>query len=356
MLASLILLVGLMAQPAGVPQQKAEDSVTQQRAEEIETCLACHGDKDMSVTLPSGETQPLHVDHEAFLHSVHGDKLSCTDCHRDMEEIPHDAKPFRTRREFTVAYTEQCKRCHFDTYTKTLDSVHQAAVIRGDRTAPLCVDCHGAHDILPPGQPRAGISRTCASCHEGVSRIYTRSVHGSSLIEGENGDVPVCTDCHRAHDIAGPRADGWRLRTPEICGDCHSNRELMGKYGLSPNVQQTYVADFHGMTASLQRSGNRPQRTFTALCTDCHGIHDITRVDDPESRVIRANLVNTCQSCHPGASENFPAAWLSHYEPSWEKAPLVYGVQIFYAVFIPFIVGGLVLQVLLHFWRVVVNR
>ena len=34
----------------------------------------------------------------------------------------------------------------------------------------------------------------------------------------------------------------------------------------------------------------------------------------------------------------------------------MYAVKIFYMIFIPFIIGGLVLQVMLHLWRVVVNR
>jgi hypothetical protein len=39
-----------------------------------------------------------------------------------------------------------------------------------------------------------------------------------------------------------------------------------------------------------------------------------------------------------------------------EKAPLVWLVQVFYRLMIPFMVGGLVLQIALHLWRVVVNR
>ena len=41
----------------------------------------------------------------------------------------------------------------------------------------------------------------------------------------------------------------------EICSNCHANKALMKKYGLSTAVSQTYVADFHGMTASLQGGG-----------------------------------------------------------------------------------------------------
>ncbi len=71
---------------------------------------------------------------------------------------------------------------------------------------------------------------------------------------------------------------------------------------------------------------------------------------------MKANLVKVCQKCHADANENFPAAWLSHYEPSPEKAALVYYVKVFYDIFIPFVVIGLILQILLHIWRVVVNR
>jgi hypothetical protein len=93
-----------------------------------------------------------------------------------------------------------------------------------------------------------------------------------------------------------------------------------------------------------------------ALCVDCHGIHDIAKVTGASAPAFRANLVKTCQKCHPGASANFPSAWLSHYEPSLERTPLVFLVKLFYKLIIPFIVGGLLLQILLHLWRTVVNR
>jgi predicted CXXCH cytochrome family protein len=179
-------------------------------------------------------------------------------------------------------------------------------------------------------------------------------VHGRFLEQSD--DVPGCADCHKSHDVAGPRDGAWQKRTPALCGSCHANKALMEKYGISTAVANTYVADFHGMTASLQSSGTPRDATVVALCTDCHGVHDISKVDEPGSRVLKANLVKTCARCHEGASENFPAAWMSHYEPTWEKAPLVYGVQLFYDVLIPFMIAGLVLQILLHFWRMVVNR
>ncbi len=349
MLQSLILpLLVAVAVQAPSAQPKNEDA---------ELCLSCHAERQMAVSLPSGESRSLFVDKQVFARSVHGGKLGCTDCHTDMTEVPHATKPFRTKREFTIAYYEACKRCHFANYSKTLDSVHFASIARGDKMAPTCVDCHGAHDVTPPNQPRSRISQTCAACHSGVSATYAKSVHGRALVEEVNADVPTCTDCHRSHDIAGPHAPGWRIKSPELCATCHANGKMMQKYKLSTNVMQTYLADFHGMTASLQRNERGVEGgRVVALCIDCHGVHDITKTKGPESAVMKTNLVKTCAKCHEGAGPNFSAAWMSHYEPTLQKAPLVYAVRIGYYILIPFMIGGLVLQILLHLWRVVVNR
>jgi len=106
----------------------------------------------------------------------------------------------------------------------------------------------------------------------------------------------------------------------------------------------------------LHRSEKANPAELTATCTDCHGVHNITRVDDSGSGVIEANLLRTCQRCHAAAGPNFPSAWLGHYQPGARHGRLVYAVKIFYMIFIPFVIGGLVLQILLHLWRVVVNR
>jgi predicted CXXCH cytochrome family protein len=207
-----------------------------------------------------------------------------------------------------------------------------------------------------PNEPRTRVADTCARCHGGVARTWAASVHGRDAARNI-ADVPTCTDCHRTHDIGGPRQTGWRSTTPDICGKCHGNEAMMKKYGLSTTVLKTYVSDFHGKTASLrQQAPGAEDVPFVAVCADCHGTHDVVRADDIGSRVIKANLAMTCRRCHQDASDTFPDSWLSHYEPSWSHAPAVYGVKVAYAVFIPFIIGGLVLQMLLHLWRMAVNR
>jgi hypothetical protein len=258
-----------------------------------------------------------------------------------------------TRREYTLALYEVWRRCHFANYTRTLDSIHYELLSQGDLRTPVCVDCHGAHEVKPPEKPRARVSRTCSRCHAAIYEQYKGSVHGRALIEEHNLDVPVCTDCHGAHIIRDPRTPAFHLASPELCAKCHSDPELMGRYGLSTEVTQTYVQDFHGATISLRSEAGAKPASVEAVCTDCHGVHDIARTDDPTSPVMRANLLKTCQKCHPGATQNFPAAWLSHYYPSLRQTPLVYLVRLFYLVFIPFVVLGLSVHILLDLWKTV---
>ncbi|MDP2952719.1 MAG: cytochrome c3 family protein, partial [Chloroflexota bacterium] len=176
-------------------------------------CLSCHNRADLSMTLANGEQLSLHVDPEVFAASIHGNKLLCTDCHSSISSYPHPKREIPSRREYNVAQYELCKRCHFANYTKTFDSVHFEMLSKGDPQAPLCTDCHGAHNVSLPSQPRAKISQTCSRCHDAVYKRYAGSVHGRALIEENNLDVPVCTDCHRSHNIEDPRTAAFRLES-----------------------------------------------------------------------------------------------------------------------------------------------
>ncbi len=320
-----------------------------------EVCLACHGDVSLSTKLGNGKTLSLYVSQKDLAHSVHAG-LACTDCHSDITTVPHAAKTFPNRRAVDLAYYQVCKQCHFAQYSRLLDGIHFEALAKGNTNAPTCVDCHGAHSITLPAHPRSGISRTCGRCHAAIYAEYVKSVHGKALIEHGNKDVPVCTDCHHAHNISNPLSASWHLQIPQLCARCHANKQLMSKYGISTAVLTTYLNDFHGMTATLERGEKAQPREFTATCTDCHGVHDIKRVDAAGMGQIKEHLVTVCRRCHTGASANFPSAWIGHYEPSLKHAPLVYAVKVFYSIFIPFVVAGLVLQILLHLWRAVVNR
>jgi predicted CXXCH cytochrome family protein len=318
-------------------------------------CLSCHLDPSLVMTLPSGETMSLYVDASALDNSVHGTQLSCVDCHQRNISYPHIEVKVQTRRDYAAAEYELCKRCHFENYTKTIDSMHFEAMAKNNPKAPLCTDCHGAHTVAKSNGSRSQVAQTCANCHAQIYDEYAESVHGSVLLK-DNPDVPVCTTCHGVHNIHSAVTSSFRQSSVQLCVECHSNGELMAKYGVSDDVSKTYLDDFHGKTVGFYQSQDSKVWPDVAVCTDCHGVHDIKKVDDPDSSVVKENLVTTCRKCHADATANFPSAWLSHYQPSANKHVLVYFVHQYYRVLIPLMVAGLMLNVGLDLWRLARNR
>jgi predicted CXXCH cytochrome family protein len=317
-------------------------------------CLSCHSLPNQSLILESGETLPVTIDEERFHASVHGmdnewQLLQCVDCHEGYL-YPHELVVAETLREYRLENYTICAECHEDKYEDTLDDVHGAALAEGNEDAAVCTDCHGAHYVEEPDEPRSRISITCGQCHGTIFEEYAESVHGEALLEESNPDVATCVDCHGVHNISDPNLAAFRNRSPELCAACHADEELMAKYDISTDVFETYVDDFHGTTTALFEVHDQDAATSTAVCFDCHGVHDIRNPDDPDSG-IKANLLETCRQCHPDASENFPDSWMSHYQPSLEHYPLVFLVNWFYKLVIPATIGGMGFFVLTDIYR-----
>lgn len=336
-------------------------------------CLMCHSDPDFKGTFRNGELISLYVDNGEYEQSVHGPAgLECLACHTSISRYPHHEEeqvtcvachgeavskgnityatlrvqlPYADRREMTLTINEACRSCHEREFEVAGDSAHVRVLRGGNREAPVCVDCHGSHDITPPEEPRAKISHTCGKCHRAVYSTYRTSIHGSALDQESNPDVPTCVDCHGVHSVRGPRDAAFRNDSIAICGECHANKALMDKYGISTSVFQTYLDDFHGRTVDLFRRQHLGIPSNKAVCFDCHGIHNIRRVDDPLSTVYPTNLQHTCQQCHTDANIRFPRAWLGHYIPTLEETPALYVVNLAYRILIPLVIGGFLLYI-----------
>ncbi len=326
--------------------------------DETQYCLNCHKHK-LGLHFKSGDNLFFQVDPSHIQQSVHS-KLGCSDCHLGFSIDQHPQRNFKSRRDYSIAASDTCRRCHFDKYTKTLESVHYTLLSQGDLRAPVCTDCHGSHFISSGKSEKIMSARRCQKCHEDIFAVYSSSVHGKALLDERNQDVPICVDCHNVHSIEDPRTFDYREKVPGVCGNCHANKAIMAKYGLSTEVVNTYLQDFHGITLKFykkqkevsDKSSTRP----IAVCTDCHGIHDIAKARGQSAAAVKANLMKRCRKCHANATRNFPESWISHYEPSLERAPLVYIINLIYKIFIPFMIIGLILQILLHIWRYAVNR
>jgi predicted CXXCH cytochrome family protein len=352
----LLAVMTLLVRPvAAAPQPQGEKPPD-------DTCLACHQQEGMTVQI-GGQPVPLTIDSGKFSASVHGaEKVACVDCHTNIIGFPHPEVTASSPRDFSLEMYPTCQKCHTEQYEKVLDSVHQKALAAGNTNAAVCTDCHNPHtqvrltdkgtgELLP--EARLLIPQTCAKCHNTIYETYKGSVHGAALTQEGNPDVPTCINCHGVHNIQNPTSNTFRNSTPALCASCHTNEALMSKYGLNTNVLNTYVSDFHGTTVKMFEENYPDQPTNKPVCTDCHGVHDILKVDNPNAGIaFKKNLLVKCQQCHPDATTTtFTDAWMGHYEPSPQVFPLVYFVNLFYKFFIPAVLGGMTLYVLTDIYR-----
>jgi len=358
---------GARSQWAGTPvaqllprtsiQSPLPSALSPQPQADSQDCLSCHGDPALALSLPSGETLSLFISPEALAQSEHERLgISCDSCHPNITGYPHPAAEFATRRELTHSLYLTCRTCHSANYERTLDSMHAQAAAAGRSEAPVCTDCHGAHDVRPPDEPRSLISETCGQCHTTIFQQYRDSVHGKALMRGGNPDVPVCTDCHGVHNIPDPRTAQFRIQSPELCAGCHADPQLMRKYGLSAEVYQLYSVSWHGVDVGVYKSHWPGIWHESAVCTDCHGVHDIRTAQDPASRVNPDKLLGTCRQCHPTAGPNWTGAWTGHDPVSRERTPFVFYTQAFYRSFTPAVLIPAALYLALQILRALAAR
>lgn len=321
-------------------------------------CMRCHAQPSLKA---SGDGRPLHVKADHLGDSRHA-KVSCSQCHSDVSAS-------RLRPCETIKNKVDCSSCHADVGRQYVDSVHGKLFAKKDTNAPTCKECHGTHQVLGRADPasptyptsvpelcarchregekaarrykgtqhdivqhytesihgkglmksgltvtatctschtahgelpkddplssvnRANIPRTCGRCHHGIEEQFAKSIHATKAGPTDH-KLPVCNDCHTAHTISRTDATGFKLDIMTKCGRCHEE------------IAKSYWDTYHGKVSQLGY-------TKTAKCYDCHGAHDILPTSDPQSRLSRQNVVDTCKKCHEGATRRF-AGYLTH--------------------------------------------
>jgi len=163
-----------------------------------------------------------------------------------------------------------------------------------------CVDCHtGITEVphpskLPPAQ--------CATCHAAEVKLYGTSIHGVSHAMGSS-EAATCVSCHGNHEIVPVKqldSPVFKLNLPQTCGKCHDNPGLTDEYRLKyPHVADQFLDSIHGR-ALLQMG-----LVVAPSCNDCHGVHDIKRTIDRDSRTAHLNVAKTCGQCHLGIEQTY---------------------------------------------------
>ena len=191
-------------------------------------CLTCHSMK-LKKSLEDGGKLSLHVPAADFAESVHSN-FGCTSCHQDIgaREHPKTKVAINNERDYAVEKNQSCRKCHATNFKQYEGSIHASLVADGNDAAPLCTDCHSAHAVksLAVYEPLTG--EPCKNCHENIFEAYTQSVHGEArangnVIRASHIQAPICADCHRAHDITAVAAND---RLQSTCLDCHEGASL----------------------------------------------------------------------------------------------------------------------------------
>jgi len=284
-------------------------------------CVKCHSDIDPKRHRPCETAGRVDCSNchaqvaEEFFESDHGQAYIqnkpnspyCTDCHGKHKVFSHLDERDKTYR---AKIPRLCGDCHaklkrietirISQKTVLVDyssSVHgQGLIKKGLLPSAVCTDCHNTHYILKHKNEESSIyfkniPSTCANCHQGIYKEYTASIHSISNSKTEE-KLPNCEDCHSAHHITEIQKDKFMTEVTHQCGSCHQE------------LAQTYTQTIHGKAYTLGY-------LKAAKCSDCHGSHNIKKVDDPDSQVGFNHVVNTCQRCHSDANRRF-TGYLTH--------------------------------------------
>ncbi|MBI2835645.1 MAG: cytochrome c3 family protein [Acidobacteria bacterium] len=219
------------------------------------TCVDCHGTHGMAASKdPASPTYALNL------------PTLCGRCHGNPEII---------------------RRGHIqigNIVAQYQDSIHGRAVSKsGLLVAPNCSSCHGNHEIrrrTDPASPvhAARVPDTCGKCHEGIETLYRRGAHGTALAS-EDPQAPVCKDCHTAHNIQSAGTPTWRLAVIRECGTCHV--ESMKTYRDTFHGQVTALgftrvaacADCHGAHEIHPKHDARSTVSSVRLVETCGKCH-----------------------------------------------------------------------------------
>ena len=134
----------------------------------------------------------------------------------------------------------------------------------------------------------------CGTCHEEVLAAYRQGIHAQSRARG-GSDAATCVDCHGDVHLVTPHTErGSPVHWGNLagtCARCHADGAMEDKFRI-PVVRplEAYLKSSHARAVAAGRHG--------AVCSDCHGAHDILPSRDPRSSLWPARVPDTCGKCH----------------------------------------------------------
>jgi formate dehydrogenase gamma subunit len=253
-------------------------------------CVSCHVTHGLGLPPSAGAVNAMcEVCHRGAMADVKRgghmqlgedltDVVNCASCH----DAHGTHKPHLSKR-----VAEACKSCHDEQMREFEDSVHEDLF---DAHVMNCLSCHSTHK---DEEEVTEFDGGCGACHHEVEEEYRGSVHRLGRLRGDEG-AATCADCHEGHHVlaaADSTSPISHFRIPYMCGECHgADAVVTSDYVRLPISLPNYLESVHGIG---WRKGEH-----TAVCTDCHGTHNLRTAQDPSSMINRFHLAETCAACH----------------------------------------------------------
>jgi predicted CXXCH cytochrome family protein len=194
-------------------------------------CGKCHGNDGMGQKHGLASVYPKYVD------SIHGSALNkegllvaanCQSCHGSHGILSHNDAKSPT---FKANIPNTCGTCHAKINMEYKDGAHGKAIAAGKMKAPVCSDCHTAHQILQPTESEFRMQSTpiCGSCHKDKLSTYRDTFHSQLGSLGGYVETARCWDCHGSHDVRGkgdPASPIYQANLVTTCGRCHAGANV----------------------------------------------------------------------------------------------------------------------------------
>jgi uncharacterized protein with PIN domain len=147
----------------------------------------------------------------------------CTSCHTAHSVLPKN-DPASTVNRSNIPAT--CGRCHHGIEEQFRKSIHATQVGKTKKDLPICSDCHTAHTITRTDDAgfMLDLKTKCGRCHEEVAKTYFDTYHGKVSQLGYT-KTAKCYDCHGAHDVlppSDPRSHLSHANVVKTCQQCHA--------------------------------------------------------------------------------------------------------------------------------------
>ena len=157
-----------------------------------EDCIRCHGGE--------GKESLLRMSVEQFERSVHGEEISCQECHENVVDEGHQ--------ETAGSGAVDCSACHEQV------NQHGAGAMEG---RPKCFNCHTRHNMLSAENPQSTVHadllpNTCRTCHH-----------------EQSGSIEYLTWFPSIQIASHPKQDFSQVYTRENCVGCHQGRAAHGE-------------------------------------------------------------------------------------------------------------------------------